>query len=142
MLPFEFVATATDSPRDSPGGSLRKLGTVVNGISGTPVIVAFACANAGPAASVTTAQVQARIRLIEPPLSCAEPIPAPPVVQGSMRGTNRSRTRDRRANHGGHGRLRAGRSGVPRRSEAKAGGRGVLRAAPARWRKNGRADPF
>src|SRR3982750_3677969 len=50
MLPFELVATATDSPRDSPGGSLRKFDTVVNGISGTPVIVAFACANAGPAA--------------------------------------------------------------------------------------------
>src|SRR3982751_1064334 len=68
MLPFELVATATDSPRDSPGGSLRKFDTVVNGISGTPVIVAFACANAGPAASVRTAHAEARIRIIERPL--------------------------------------------------------------------------
>jgi hypothetical protein len=42
MLPFEFVATATDSPRFSPDGSLRKFGTDVNGMSGTPAIVAFA----------------------------------------------------------------------------------------------------
>src|SRR5262245_42904712 len=76
MLPFEFVATATDSPMDSPGGSLRKFGTVVNGMSGTPVIVAFACANTGPAASIRTAHVEARIRVIECPLSRAEPIPA------------------------------------------------------------------
>src|SRR5262245_13933144 len=83
MLPFEFVATATDSPRDSPGGSLRKFDTVVNGMSGTPVIVAFACANAGPAASVRTAHVEARIRVIERPLSRAEPTSGPPVVQRS-----------------------------------------------------------
>src|ERR687887_664304 len=85
MLPFEFVATATASPRYSPGGSLRKFATVVNGISGTPVTVAFACANAGPAASVRTAHAEARIRVIERPLSRAEPIPAPPVVQRAMR---------------------------------------------------------
>src|SRR5919198_1555042 len=81
MLPFEFVATATASPRYSPGGSLRKFATVVNGISGTPVTVAFACANAGPAASVRTAHAEARIRVIERPLSRGERIPAPPVVQ-------------------------------------------------------------
>src|SRR5262245_14861039 len=75
MLPFEFVATATDSPMYSPGGSLRKFGTAVNGISGTPVIVAFACANAGPAASVRMAHVKARIRVIDRSLSRAEPIP-------------------------------------------------------------------
>src|SRR5215813_13966774 len=75
MLPFELLATATDSPRDSPGGSLRKFATVVNGISGTPVIVAFACANAEPVASVRTAHVEARISVIECPLSRAEPIP-------------------------------------------------------------------
>src|SRR5206468_8523452 len=57
---------------------------VVNGISGTPVTVAFACANAVAAASVMTAHVEARIRLIERPLSRAEPIPAPPMVQRSM----------------------------------------------------------
>src|SRR4030095_3438637 len=85
MLPFEFVATATDSPRDSPGGSLRRFGTVLNGMSGTPVIVAFACANAGPAASIRTAYVEARIRVIEHPVACAEPIPASPVVQRSTR---------------------------------------------------------
>src|SRR5439155_14171064 len=67
MLPFELVATATDSPRDSPGGSLRKFDTVVNGMSGTPVIVAFACANAWPTASVRTAHAEARIRVIERP---------------------------------------------------------------------------
>jgi hypothetical protein len=36
-VPFESVATATDSPRYSPAGSLRKFGTVVKGISDTPV---------------------------------------------------------------------------------------------------------
>src|SRR5215217_3718451 len=81
MLPLEFVATATDSPSDSPGGSLRKFGTAVNGISGTPVIVAFACANAGPTVSVRTAHAEARIRVIECPLSRGQPIPPPPVVQ-------------------------------------------------------------
>src|SRR4029079_14818051 len=55
MLPFELVATATDSPRFSPGGSLRKFGTDVTGMAGTPVIVAFAWANAGPAVDKTTA---------------------------------------------------------------------------------------
>src|SRR5215510_4334374 len=60
MCPFEFVATATDSPSDSPAGSFRKFGTAVNGISGTPVIVAFCCAAADPATSVKTAIVQTR----------------------------------------------------------------------------------
>jgi hypothetical protein len=41
MFPFELVATATDSPRYSPAGSLRKFGTEVKGMSGTPVMVAF-----------------------------------------------------------------------------------------------------
>jgi hypothetical protein len=80
MLPFELVATATDSPSDSPGGSLRKFDTVVNGISGTPVIVAFACANAGPTANVRTAHAEARIRIIERPLftpgSLYQPLPS------------------------------------------------------------------
>src|SRR5215813_1827812 len=89
MLPFELVATATDSPRDSPGGSLRKFATVVNGISGTPVIVAFACANAEPVASVRTAHVEARIRVIECPLSRAEPIPV--VAENSIGGRSSCR---------------------------------------------------
>ena len=64
MLPFELVATATDSPRDSPAGSLRKFGTAVNGISGTPVIVAFCWADAEPARSRTAAHVQERCRVM------------------------------------------------------------------------------
>src|SRR6185436_383316 len=64
MLPFELVATATDSPRNSPAGSLRKFGTAVNGISGTPVIVAFCWADAEPARSRTAAHVQARCRVM------------------------------------------------------------------------------
>src|SRR4029450_8520577 len=83
MLPFEFVATATDSPRYSPGGSLRRFDTVVNGISGTPVTVAFCCANAGPVASVRQAHAEARIRVIDPPLPRAEPIPV--VAENSIR---------------------------------------------------------
>src|SRR6188768_2695432 len=62
MFPFELVATATDSPRDSPAGSLRKFGTEVNGISGTPVIVAFCWADAEPARSRTAAYIQKRCR--------------------------------------------------------------------------------
>src|SRR6476661_5541399 len=65
MFPFELVATATDSPRDSPAGSLRKFGTEVNGISGTPVIVAFCWADAEPAMSRTAAYVQKRCRVMD-----------------------------------------------------------------------------
>src|SRR5689334_5622064 len=61
MFPFELVATATDSPSDSPGGSLRKLGTDVKAISGTPVIVAFCCATA-EAVSARTIAAQAAVR--------------------------------------------------------------------------------
>src|SRR5438067_11045536 len=64
MLPFEFVATATDSPSDSPAGSLRKFGTVVNGISGTPAIVAFCCADAEPETRNNAAHAEARYRFI------------------------------------------------------------------------------
>src|SRR6516225_3644548 len=49
MCPFELVATATDSPRYSPGGSFRKFGTDVKGISGTFCALAFCCASAGAA---------------------------------------------------------------------------------------------
>src|SRR6266508_1184545 len=65
MLPFELVATATDSPRFSPAGSLRKLGTEVKGISGTPVIVAFCWADAAPARSRTAAYVENRCRVMD-----------------------------------------------------------------------------
>src|SRR5215475_3361506 len=61
MLPLESVATATDSPRYSPAGTFRKLGTDVIGISGTPVIVALSCALAAPAQS-TRARAQADVR--------------------------------------------------------------------------------
>src|SRR5215471_13635182 len=44
MCPLEFVATATDSPKYSPGGSFSKFGVVVNEISGTPSIVALIAA--------------------------------------------------------------------------------------------------
>src|SRR5579862_1461075 len=65
MLPFESVATATDSPSDSPAGSLRKLGTDVNGMSGTPVMVAFCCALVSAADSrMKPAQVETRYRVI------------------------------------------------------------------------------
>src|SRR5205085_9680493 len=86
MLPFELVATATDSPRDSPGGSLRKFDTAVNGMSGTPVIVAFACANAGPTASVRTAHAEARIRVIERPSHAGSLYQLHPWFNGSRRG--------------------------------------------------------
>src|ERR1044071_5647956 len=59
MLPFESVATATDSPRYSPAGSLRKLATEVNGMSGTPVIVAFCWATTVPAMSSMNAALAA-----------------------------------------------------------------------------------
>src|SRR3954469_16352483 len=65
MFPFELVATATDSPRDSPAGSLRKFGTDVNGMSGTPVIVAFCWADAEPVRSRTAAYVQKRCRVMD-----------------------------------------------------------------------------
>src|SRR5260370_25369834 len=52
MCPFELVATATDSPRYSPGGSLRKFGTEVKGISGTFWALAFCCASAGATPSM------------------------------------------------------------------------------------------
>src|SRR4029453_11407163 len=60
MWPLEFVATATDSPSDSPGGSFRKFGTDVNEMSATPVIVAFCCAAAETAVRNSAANVQAR----------------------------------------------------------------------------------
>src|SRR5215204_3996178 len=60
MWPFELVATATDSPSDSPAGSFRKFGTDVNGISATPVIVAFCCAAAETAVRSSATNVQAR----------------------------------------------------------------------------------
>src|SRR4029077_14574359 len=65
MLPFELVATATDSPRYSPAGSLRKFGTEVKGISGTPVTVAFCWADAGPARSRTAAYVERICRVMD-----------------------------------------------------------------------------
>src|SRR5712692_6972819 len=65
MLPFELVATATASPKYSPAGSLRKFGTEVTGISGTPVIVAFCWADAEPARSRTAAYVQKRCRVMD-----------------------------------------------------------------------------
>src|SRR3954462_9202074 len=66
MWSLELVATATDSPRYSPGGGFRKFGTDVNGISGTPVIVALSCACAAPAHSTTaSAQVDVKSRFID-----------------------------------------------------------------------------
>src|SRR2546425_8827351 len=65
MLPFELVATATDSPRSSPAGSLRKSGTDVKGISGTLVIVAFCWADADAAtSSKAAAHAEARCRFM------------------------------------------------------------------------------
>src|SRR5712692_1825172 len=70
MLPFELVATATASPKYSPAGSLRKFGTAVKGISGTPVIVAFCWATAERAtSSKTPAHAKARYRFMERPLT-------------------------------------------------------------------------
>src|SRR4030095_5626290 len=60
MWPFELVATATDSPSYSPGGSFKKFGTDVNEMSATPVIVAFCCAAAETAVRNSAANVQAR----------------------------------------------------------------------------------
>src|SRR5713101_4323573 len=65
MFPFELVATATDSPRYSPAGSLRKFGTEVKGISGTPVIVAFCCADTEPARRRTAAYGENRCRFMD-----------------------------------------------------------------------------
>src|SRR3981081_481363 len=65
MFPFELVATATDSPRYSPAGSLRKFGTEVKGMSGTPVIVAFCWADAEPARTRTAAYVEKRCRVMD-----------------------------------------------------------------------------
>src|SRR6266849_1263258 len=67
MLPFELVATATDSPKYSPAGSLRKFGTAVKGMSVTPVIVAFCWATAGPATRTTAVHAEARYRSMERP---------------------------------------------------------------------------
>src|ERR1700730_10152527 len=65
MFPFELVATATASPKYTPAGSLRKFGTEVKGISGTPVIVAFCWADAEPARSRTAAYVEKRCRVMD-----------------------------------------------------------------------------
>src|SRR3954462_2286332 len=66
MWSLELVATATDSPRYSPGGGFRKFGTAVNGISATPVIVALSCACAAPAHStMANAQVDVKSRFID-----------------------------------------------------------------------------
>src|SRR5436853_2033101 len=71
MWPLEFVATATASPRYSPGGSFRKFGTAVNGISGTILMVALRCANAGASANTERATGEMKIRFIE--ISCLIP---------------------------------------------------------------------
>src|ERR1051326_8148500 len=63
--PLEFVATATASPRYSPGGSFKKFGTVENGISGTFWMVALRCANAGASASAHRATGGTRIRFMK-----------------------------------------------------------------------------
>src|SRR5262249_52319453 len=65
MLPFESVATATDSPRYSPAGSLRKFDTEVKGMSGTPLIVAFCWARAEPATSTTPTHAETRFRFMD-----------------------------------------------------------------------------
>src|SRR5882672_3020505 len=65
MLPFELVATATASPKYSPAGSLRRFGTEVKGISGTPVTVAFCWADAEPVRSRTAAYVEKRCRVMD-----------------------------------------------------------------------------
>src|ERR1041385_5099989 len=82
MFPFESVATATDSPRYSPCGSFRKFGTDVNGMSGTPGIVAFCCANTDPTMStVLAAHARARNRFIDAAPSRIQPEadPASPI---------------------------------------------------------------
>src|SRR3954467_9733005 len=89
MFPFELVATATDSPRDSPAGSLRKFGTDVNGISGTPVIVAFCWADAEPARSRTTAYVQKRCRVMDRSLyHCSRSFNHDPTMDRAPSGKN------------------------------------------------------
>src|SRR5579872_3180278 len=67
MWPLELVATATDSPRYSPGGSFKKFPAVVNGISGTFSIVALRCANTGIAARAARVNDQVKICFIESP---------------------------------------------------------------------------
>src|SRR5260370_18338657 len=52
MCTFELGATATDCPRYSPGGSLRKFATEVKGIAGKIWALAFCCASAGAAPSM------------------------------------------------------------------------------------------
>src|SRR5271154_6973451 len=74
MWPLELVATATDSPRYSPGGSFNKFGADVNGISGTFSMVALRCANAGAAISARTTD-QVRIRVITSLLEASTEIP-------------------------------------------------------------------
>src|SRR5436309_12585591 len=95
MFPFESVATATDSPRYSPGGSLRKLATGVNGISGTPVIVAFCWADAEPATSTTRAYAQTRCRFMERPFTrltdCGTEVTEETVSHRQRYGERRSR---------------------------------------------------
>src|ERR1700722_17038455 len=80
MLPFELVATATDSPRYSPAGSLRKFAAEVKGISFTPVIVAFCWATAGPATRTTAVHAEARYRFMERPLPRSDDCPVRTIV--------------------------------------------------------------
>src|ERR1041385_7336406 len=68
MWPLELVATATASPRYSPGGSFRKFGTVVNGISGTFWMVALRCAKPGATPNRNRATDETKNRFIE--ISC------------------------------------------------------------------------
>src|SRR5215467_14423476 len=65
MWPFELVATATDSPRYSPGGSFKKFGTDENSISGTCSIVALRWANVGAVARVARTTDDGRIHFME-----------------------------------------------------------------------------
>src|SRR5271169_6394101 len=74
MWPFELVATATDSPRYSPGGSFSKFGTDENGMSRTFSIVALRCANEGAAASNTSVTEDVRILFIEVSWNCSCPL--------------------------------------------------------------------
>src|SRR6266849_2789634 len=83
MCPFELVATATDSPRYSPGGSLRKFGTEVKGISGTFWALAFCCASAGPTHSIkATAQTDATQRVMR---TSREPLVKTCLIEGVRR---------------------------------------------------------
>src|ERR1700674_5551755 len=65
MWPLELVATATDSPRYSPGGSFKKFGADENSIEGTFSMVALRWANAGAAATTARATDDVRIRFIK-----------------------------------------------------------------------------